>query len=309
MKKSIHPALIKFLPYITLITGIFALSMTAMFVRWADAPPTITAFYRLAFAAIILIPVFLWRYPKRSGITQISIIFPILGGLFTALDFTFWNSAVLYTSASNVTLLGNTAPIWVALYTVIIIHKKLPGGFWFGLILTFMGAAFVLGSDFFIHPRLGFGDLMALAAGFFYAGYLLFTQRGRERLDPLSYMTIMVISASFFTFLINIILGYSFWGYSSQSWLVFLLLAIVSQILGYISISYALGHLPASIVAPSMVGQPILTTLLAIPLLGELPHSFQLIGGGIALVGIFLIHNTYNRNSSNRSSIDEQTNS
>lgn len=295
MKKHTPSFLIRTLPYLSLLIGIFALSMTAMFIRWADAPPTISGFYRLAFSSLILLPFFLLRTPKKNGITHSNLIYPILGGLFTAFDFAFWNSAVIYTSASNATLLGNTAPIWVALVTIFIFRKRLPNGFWIGLTLTLFGAALVLSSDFFLHPRLGLGDLMAIAAGFFYAGYLLSTQRGRESLDPLSYMTIMVICACLITFLINIILGYSFTGYSLQSWLVFLLLAIVSQILGYMSISYALGHLPASVVSPTMIGQPILTTILAIPLLGELPKTFQLFGGLIALAGIFLIHNSYNR--------------
>ena len=59
--------------------------------------------------------------------------------------------------------------------------------------------------------------------------------------------------------------------YDTQTWLVFFGTAIVSQAIGYISISYALGHLPAHIVSPTMVGQPIVTTLLAIPLLAEVP--------------------------------------
>jgi len=285
----------KILPYTSLITGILALSLTAMFIRWADAPATITGFYRLVFTSMILLPFFAWRTSKVNRLTRSNLIFPILGGLFTAFDFAFWNSAVLYTTASNATLLGNTAPIWVALVTIIIFRKRLPTGFWLGLILTLIGAALVLSSDFLLHPRLGLGDLMALAAGFFYAGYLLSTQRGRESLDPLSYMTIMVVSASLVTFFINIILGFSFTGYSQQSWLVFLLLALVSQILGYMSISYALGHLPASVVAPTMIGQPIITTILAIPLLGELPKSAQLLGGLIALVGIYIIHNSHNK--------------
>jgi drug/metabolite transporter (DMT)-like permease len=297
MNKHTPSVLIRTLPYIALLTGIFALSMTAMFIRWADAPPTISGFYRLVFSSLILLPFFLLRTSKKNRITHSNLIFPILGGLFTAFDFAFWNSAVLYTSASNATLLGNTAPIWVALVTIFIFRKRLPGGFWIGLTLTLFGAALVLSSDFFIHPRLGLGDLMAIAAGFFYAGYLLSTQRGRESLDPLSYMTIMVICACLITFFINIILGFSFTGYSQQSWLVFLLLAIISQILGYMSISYALGHLPASVVSPTMIGQPILTTILAIPLLGELPKTFQLFGGLIALAGIFLIHNSYNRDN------------
>jgi drug/metabolite transporter (DMT)-like permease len=296
MKKITTPSIKKALPYISLAIGILALSMTAMFVRWADAPGTITGFYRLLFASFILLPFFTWKnFKKKNTVTRSNLIFPILGGIFTAFDFAFWNSSVIYTTASNATLLGNTAPIWVAFFTLFIIRRRLPKGFWLGLTLALSGAALVLGSDILVHPRLGLGDLMALAAGFFYAGYLLSTQRGRESLDPLSYMTIVVLTATLVTFIFNIILGFSLSGYSQQTWLVFLLSALVSQIIGYISVSYALGHLPASVVAPTMIGQPVLTTLLAIPLLGEIPQSSQLIGGIIALAGIYLVHNSYNK--------------
>jgi drug/metabolite transporter (DMT)-like permease len=296
MKKITTPSIKKALPYISLAIGILALSMTAMFVRWADAPGTITGFYRLLFASFILLPFFTWKnFKKKNTVTRSNLIFPILGGIFTAFDFAFWNSSVIYTTASNATLLGNTAPIWVALFTLFIIRRRLPKGFWLGLTLALSGAALVLGSDILVHPRLGLGDLMALAAGFFYAGYLLSTQRGRESLDPLSYMTIVVLTATLVTFIFNIILGFSLSGYSQQTWLVFLLSALVSQIIGYISVSYALGHLPASVVAPTMIGQPVLTTLLAIPLLGEIPQSSQLIGGIIALAGIYLVLNSYNK--------------
>lgn len=283
------------LPYLMLGIGIISLSMTAMFIRWAHAPATITGFYRLLFASIILFPFFLQRNKSGMGTIRGHLFFPLLGGLFTALDFTFWNSSVLFTTASNATLLGNTAPIWVALVTLWLFKKKLPGGFWVGLFLALAGGALVMGSDFVLHPRLGLGDLMAIAAGVFYAGYLLSTQKGREHLDPLSYMTIMVISASFFIFLINLFLKQPFFGYPLQTWLVFLVLALVSQLLGYISVSYALGHLPASVVAPTMIGQPILTTILAIPLLGEFPQPFQLWGGIIALAGIYLVHSSHQK--------------
>ena len=295
MKNPALPSVMRILPYLALTMGILALSMTAMFVRWADAPATITGFYRLLIASSILFPIFIWRSRRHNLLRSSNLIFPILGGVFTAFDFAFWNSSVLYTTASNATLLGNTAPIWVALFTIFVFHKKLSKQFWLGLFFALGGAAIVLGSDFLFHPRFGMGDLLAIIAGFFYAGYLLSTQRGRESLDPLSYMTIMVITATIVSFLINLFLRQSFSGYSSQSWLVFLLLALVSQLLGYISISYALGHMPASVVAPTLIGQPILTTLFAIPLLGEIPHSSQLIGGIIALAGIYLVHDAYTR--------------
>ena len=65
--------------------------------------------------------------------------------------------------------------------------------------------------------------------------------------------------------------------------------------IGYVAVSYALGHLPASVVAPTMIGQPIMTTLFAIPLLGEIPLPMQIIGGLTALVGIFLVNRAYQK--------------
>jgi drug/metabolite transporter (DMT)-like permease len=63
--------------------------------------------------------------------------------------------------------------------------------------------------------------------------------------------------------------------------------------IGYLAISYALGHLPASIVSPTLIGQPILTTFLAIPMLGEIPNTLQWIGGAIALAGIYIVNQSH----------------
>jgi drug/metabolite transporter (DMT)-like permease len=63
--------------------------------------------------------------------------------------------------------------------------------------------------------------------------------------------------------------------------------------IGYLAITYALGHLPASIVSPTLIGQPILTALLAIPLLGEMPNTTQWIGGAIALAGIYIVNQSH----------------
>jgi drug/metabolite transporter (DMT)-like permease len=61
------------------------------------------------------------------------------------------------------------------------------------------------------------------------------------------------------------------------------------------SLAYALGHLPASIVSPTMILQPVITTLLAIPLLGEIPSIWQGVGGIIALAGIYIVNQSHNR--------------
>jgi drug/metabolite transporter (DMT)-like permease len=284
---------IKIFPYIALAIGISALSLSAMFVRWAEAPGPIVGFYRLLISTIFLTPLFIRQQKKLELIDKKYLVFPLLAGVFTAFDFAFWNSSLKFTTAANATLLGNTSPLWVALFALFIFREKLRGVFWLGLAVALTGAALVMGSDFLRHPTLGRGDLMASAAAIFYAAYQLITQRGRKQIDPLRYMWLVGLSATIGMFIMNIVLGNAFTGYPAQTWIIFFVTAIVSQMIGYLAITYALGHLPASVVSPTLIGQPILTTILAIPMLGEIPNSIQWIGGAMALAGIYIVNQSH----------------
>ena len=137
---------------------------------------------------------------------------------------------------------------------------------------------------------------MATLTGFFYGGYYLFTERSRIYFDPVSHIWLVGIGASIALFIINIAFQYPLTGFDTRTWLIFLTSAVVSQLIGYMALAYALGHLPASIVAPTMVLQPVVTAILAIPLLGEIPSIWQGVGGAIALVGIYMVNQSHNRN-------------
>ena len=278
------------LPYLALGTGIVALGFSAIFVRWANAPGPVMGLYRIGLSTAILAPFFFIRRRVNGGLSRQVLIFPVLGGIMTAFDHALWNTSVNFTSAANATLLGNTAPLWVALAAWLIWRERLAGGFWLGLALTLIGAATVLGSDFLRHPTLGLGDVLAILAGVFYAGYFLVTQRGRIHLDTLSYIWLVGLSSSLGLLAISLVLRLPVTGYSTQTYLAFLAAAIVSQTGGYLAVGYALGHLPASLVAPTMIGQPVVTALLAIPLLGEALVTSQWLGGLSVLVGIYLVH-------------------
>lgn len=286
----------RILPYAALAVGISALSLSAMFVRWADAPGPVTGFYRLLISTLLLTPLFLRQQKQFAPIDKKYLHLPLAGGLLTAFDFAFWNSSLKFTTAANATLLGNTAPLWVALAALLIFHEKLKGVFWAGLILALTGAALVMGSDFLTHPTLGLGDIMASIAAIFYAAYQLVTQRGRVHIDPFRYTWLVGVSATFGMLIMNLVLGNPFTGFSTQTWVTFFLTAIVSQMIGYLAVTYALGHLPAFVVAPTMIVQPILTAILAIPLLNEIPSSIQIIGGVVALTGIYIINQSHRKN-------------
>jgi drug/metabolite transporter (DMT)-like permease len=290
------PATRKLLPYLALGVTILSLSFAAFFVRWADAPAAVFGFYRLGIATLILTPFFVrntilsQRKPQPHSLRGWILILPVLAGLASALDHFTWNTSLKFTSAANATLLGNTSPLWVALAAWLIFRERTKGLFWVGLALTMCGAVAVLSNDFLQHPVLGLGDLLALSTGIFYAIFFLFSQRSRTYFDTLSHVWICSLSSTLVLLILTLATGSGLTGYSPRTYLVFLAAALLPQLAGYLTLGYALGHLPASVVSPTMLGQPVLTALLAIPLLGENLQPVQWIGGLVVIAGIYLVH-------------------
>jgi drug/metabolite transporter (DMT)-like permease len=279
-----------FPPYVALVIGVSALSLTGIFVRWADAPGTVTAAYRMGVAALALTPFALRGISKEiKNLSNRWWIF-LLTGAFIALDHASLNTAIGLTRIANCTLLNNIAPLWVSLFALLVWREKLKKWFWIGLIFTLGGTVIILSADFIKHPQLGFGDGLAFLSSLFYAGYFLIAQIGRKHFSVLHFAWLANLVSAVLLVAYNLIQGIPLTGYPTRTLLVFFAVGLISQAIGYSSIAYALGHLPASIVSPTMVTQIVLTSLLAIPLNGEALSIPQIIGGIAVIGGIVLIN-------------------
>lgn len=277
--------------YLALGGGVLALSMSGLFVRWSQAPGPVTSFYRMAIAALILLPVMVLRTRRYTIPPRRWLWLPLLGGVFTALDHGTWSTAIRTTRVANAALLNNLAPVWVAFFAALVWHEVLNRRFWVGLGITLVGAAMVLSSDQWTNAQMNTGNLLAIASSLFYAGYFLVTQRGRIHLSTLTYVWLVDVAAALVLGLICIAFHMPLLGYDTPTWRIFLATALISQICGYLLIAYALGHLPASVVSPTMVLQPVLSALLAVPLLGEILSPLQWLGALAVVAGIYLINN------------------
>lgn len=245
----------------------------------------------MALATLVLTPLALRRPPATRRVwPRTGVLLALLGGLSLAVDLALWNTAVGLTSAANATLFANTAPLWVALVAWAALGERLRPLFWGGLALTLLGAAAVAGADLSSHTGLGLGDLLAILASFFYAGYYLLTQFGRRYLRSAAYVWVAGLASSASLLAISLLLGLPLTGYPPATYLWFVALALITQAFGYLAVGYALGHLPASVVSPTMVGQPVVTALLAIPLLAEPLSLTQIVGGTAVLIGILMVH-------------------
>ncbi|MCX6013045.1 MAG: DMT family transporter [Chloroflexi bacterium] len=274
--------------YATLITGVVCIGFSAIFVKLAGIPGPVSALYRFIIAGVIIIPWWLIkRAEKPSGHYLILII---AGGAFLAFDLALWNTSLLLTTAATATFLGNMAPFWVGLGSLIIFKDRLPYAYWIGLIISLAGMTMLVGTDAIRNMEFNRGDLLAIAASFLYAGYLLTTQRARVRIDTVTFMAISIMSSFIVLLIINLILGNDLIGFSGKTWLILLGLGLISHLCGWLAINYAMGHLKAAPVSVTLLGQAIVTTLVAMPLLGEYLSVHQVLGGILVLGGICFVH-------------------
>ncbi len=282
--------------YTVLGFGILCIGFSAIFIRWAAVPGTVSAFYRVLIAALVLAPLFIRRVARGQVVRdRRAWILAAATGLFFAMDTGLWNSSLFLTSAANATLLGNDAPIIVGLGALLLFHERLGISYWLGLALALVGMGAIVGLDLFARSSLAGGDVLALSAGAAYGLYLLTTQRLRARMDTLSTLLIACAVSSLALLPVNLAAHDSLWGFSLHTTLSLLALALISQVAGWLAINYALGHMPASIVSATLLTQPVLTAFLAVPLLGEPLEARQVTGGVIALAGIYLVNRGFNR--------------
>ncbi len=287
----------RFPAYLALGVGILSLGFSAIFVRWANAPGIVTSFYRMAIATILLAWPFYRRVKATGSLSRRGLRFAVLGGLFFTGDLALWATGVVLSGATNPTLLANTAPLWVGLGALVLFRERLKAMFWVGLMLAMTGAAIILGLDSLRAVSFGLGTLFGLLAGIFYGGYFLITQRGRETLDSITYFWPAAVTSTLGLLILSLALRQPLTGYPASAYLNFLALGVVTQVFGYLAINHALGYLPASIVSPTMLGQPVVTAILAGPLLGEALSVWQALGGLTVLAGVYVVHRSQHNES------------
>jgi drug/metabolite transporter (DMT)-like permease len=151
------------------------------------------------------------------------------------------------------------------------------------------GAALILGLDRWQSVLAGTGSLYGLLAGIFYGGFFLAGQKARKSLDTISFFWIVLASSTCILGVSMVALRQPLFGYGLSTYLIFLALGVV-QVAGWLAVTYALGRLPASTVAPIMLVQPVITAGLAHFFLGERLGPWQSLGGVAVLAGVMLVH-------------------
>ncbi|MEN6410907.1 MAG: EamA family transporter [Anaerolineaceae bacterium] len=303
MKKPNNP--FSFPPILALIFGICCVSTAAIFIRAAQsegAPSLVIAAYRLMGATVILAPIVWSRQRAELRLLRFPQVgLALLSGFFLALHFATWVSSLEYTTVASSVVLVSTTPLWVALFSVVVLRE--PPGKWVavGLALALIGGAVIGVSDVcsFANGKLVcstgsglwggralFGDLLALIGAWTVSGYLTIGRRLRVNISLVTYTFLVYGMAAVVLLVMVAVSGGRMVGYAPRTYLWFALLALIPQLLGHTTFNWALRYLSASYVSINLLGEPIGSTILAYFILKEVPTPIKLVGAGLILMGI-----------------------
>ena len=279
-------------PELVVILGTLATSTAAILIRFAQegASSLVIAAWRMCLATLILAPLALLRYRRELGTLKPGNLgLMALSGLFLAAHFATWISSLRYTSVASAVVLVATNPLWVALFSRVFLREKLSRQVIAGMLLALAGGL-VIGLTDAVGENPGtaplWGDLLALLGALFGAGYIIIGRKLRPY-TSLPVYTFSVYGIAGLLLLITVLIArLPLTGYQPATYLWFLLLAIIPQLIGHSSINWGLKYLPAAFVAVVMLSEPIGSSLLAVFLLNETPTAVMIAGGVLILIGI-----------------------
>lgn len=280
--------------FLAIAVGVALLGTGPIFVKTVNANGLVVGFYRMLFGGIILtIPALARPAQADCKPGKEGWLWAIGGSLIYGLNIALWCTALNFTTASAVTLLDTTAPVWVGLFGFLFLGKKYPVFYWIGLAITLAGAALTVGlNSLGLNSTQFKGSLIALASGFTYAAYIIFTRKARVYFGGVKYSWLVAIIGAAALFLVAVFSGLLNNPLPMRSYILIAVMALISQVIAWVLVNHALGVLPQSAGSVALVGQPIITTLLGALILGEYITWLQGLGGLICLAGILIVQMT-----------------
>ncbi|GEJ56314.1 DMT family transporter [Anaeromyxobacter diazotrophicus] len=272
-----------------LALGVLSVSWAAILVRLADAPALAVAAWRLVLAGAAALAFALLRRRAELGALDRRALGLLAGaGLALALHFATWVSSLRLTSVASSVALVTTQPVWVALLSRALLGERIAPRVAGGIALAVAGGAAMAGGDLALGPRALAGDALALAGAVAAALYFVAGRRVRARLSLGAYVGVVYPAAALGLLALALAAGTPLAGYGARTWAALALLAVVPQLLGHSLLNWSLRWLSGTFVAVTILAEPVMSTVLAIPVLGERPTATQLVGGLVLLGGVVL---------------------
>ncbi|MFJ7185689.1 DMT family transporter [Lysinibacillus xylanilyticus] len=276
-------------PYIPIFIGVISVSLSAIFVKLANAEAGVIAFYRMLFSVLIMAPLFFWKYTKEIKELRIrDWLFSSVAGIFLAFHFILWFESLNYTSVASSTVLVTLQPLFAFVGTYFFFKENITLKTIFAGVIAIVGSILISWGDFKLSGTAFYGDMLALVACALVTAYFLFGQDVRKRLSLVTYTMVVYAVSTITLFFYVLIKGESFGPYPTMDWIWFILLAIVPNLLGHTLFNWSIKYVSTNVVSIAILFEPVGAAILALLIFKEYLIATQIIGGFIVIVGILL---------------------
>lgn len=268
-----------------LFAGILLVSIFPVLIKMEFASGLISAFYRMAIAASLLVP-----YALFTGNYKISslkhLLAALLCGCIFASDIAVWNISIQSSTATQATLLTNLSPVWVGVFSLVFLNVRPSSNFWLGVVIALFGLVLLIGIAVFMALSFDLAFGLGILSGVLYALYFLVSKYVLQQVSVLPFMTYSTLAASIYLGILNLSFDEAFFGYSLQAWMAFAVQGLLCQLTAWLLLGFAIKHMRPTRVSLTMLSQALVTAVLAVALLREEVTIQMLIGGLFILLGI-----------------------
>jgi len=280
------------LPYLALIVGMFAISTSAILIRWTsdETEPLVIGSYRQTFATLLFVPFLIKdKAQELFSLSQARIGEMVVTGILLGAHFGFFISSVKATSVAASVLLGTCHIIYVAIIGWILFGEGLTRKGIIGTSLALSGIVILFWGDLAQDPGNFDGNVLAFISGILAGLYYLGGRKLRKEISLPTYALVVYLSSAITMWIVVIVQDLEYLNIPNSDFQLFFLMALVPTLLGHTMQNWALAFLPAYVVSITLLTEPIGSGILAWHLFEEVPSLGVFIGGLIVLFGVYMV--------------------
>ncbi|WP_157154669.1 DMT family transporter [Brachyspira murdochii] len=274
---------------IFLLIGVMALSASAIFVKLANAPSSIMAFYRIFISFWFIFIITMSKKTTREEIfslTKKEIILGLISGISLALHYFLWFHSLNLTSVASATVIVTLQPLFAFVAGYFFFKERYTKLAVSGFIIAVIGSIIIGWGDFQLSGKALLGDLLSFISAGFISNYFIIGQYTRRRLSAFSWISLTYFFAFVFLGILSYIMHIPFTGYSSKTWFNILGLTLISTMLGQMVFTWLLKYFSATVISMTILGEAVGTCILGYFILHETVSLQQFVGIIVILLGI-----------------------
>lgn len=281
------------IPVLLVLTGAVVLSFSSVFVKLANTGPTVSAFYRLTGGGVLLLLISgIRRENFRIGSGAFSLL--LLAGIFFALDLFLWHRSILLVGPGLATILGNFQVFFVAVAAVLIFGESLNWRIAISIPVAVTGLFLIVGTEWDTAAAdFKWGVWLGIFTAATYAAYLITLSHSRKiDKDTISAFTAIGIISMISGILLGVTIllqGEESFVISDRQTLLSLLgLAVLIQVVGWVTVTKGLPEINISLAALLLLLQPALAFIWDMLFFDRATSYTELTGACITLGAIYL---------------------